>query len=171
MAHPLGSQSLNGRVMLKNYLLVAFRNFSRNKVFSVINILGLSIGISASLVIFLIVQYAYSFDRFEKNAGRMFRVVSDYSFQGEPGHTRGIPAPLANAIGNDLSGIDNIVSFRYYSPEKVSTPSTGRTNASSGATKNTNPAKPTVFKYQPHIIFADAHYFDMLPYRWLAGNI
>ena len=170
MAHPLGSQSLNGRVMLKNYLLVAFRNFSRNKVFSLINILGLSIGISASLVIFLIVQYAYSFDRFEKNAGRMFRVVSDYSFQGEPGHTRGIPAPLANAIGNDLSGIDNIVSFRYYSPEKVSTPNTGGTNASSGVTKNTDPVKPTIFKYQPHIIFADAHYFDMLPYRWLAGN-
>jgi len=143
--------------MFKNYLVVAFRNFSRNRIFSVINILGLSIGISASLVIFLIVQHANSFDRFEKNPDRIFRVVSDYAFQGEPGHTRGIPAPLADAISKDLSGIDNLVSFRYYTPEKLSV-------------HNTSSAKPAIFKKQKHIIFADSHYFDLLPYRWIAGN-
>jgi hypothetical protein len=52
--------------MLKNYLAVAFRSFIRNRIFSVINILGLSIGISASLVIFLIVQYSNSFDHLKK---------------------------------------------------------------------------------------------------------
>jgi len=143
--------------MFKNYLVVALRNFRRNKIFSSINILGLSIGISASLVIFLIVQYSYSFDRFEKNPDRIFRVVSDYSFSGEPGHNRGIPAPLADAISKDLSGIDNLVSFRYYNPEKVSL-------------HNAPSAKPAIFKNQKHIIFADVHYFDLLPYRWIAGN-
>ncbi len=53
--------------MFKNYLIVALRNFRRNKIFTIINILGLSIGLSAALVIFLIVKYDYSFDRFEKN--------------------------------------------------------------------------------------------------------
>ena len=48
--------------MLKTYLTIAYRNFIRNKVFSLINVLGLSIGISASLVIFLIVHYDFSFD-------------------------------------------------------------------------------------------------------------
>jgi putative ABC transport system permease protein len=143
--------------MLKNYLVVAFRNFSRNKIFSLINILGLSIGICASLVIFQIVYHANSFDRFEKNGGRIFRVVSDYAFQGEPGHTRGIPAPLAGAVSKELSGIDNLVSFRYYEPDKISIPA-----ASS--------AKPLLFKQQTHIIFADAHYFDLLPYQWIEGN-
>ena len=70
--------------MFKNYLVVAFRNFSNNRIFSVINILGLSIGISASLVIFLIVHYSYSFDRFEKNPDRIFRVVSDFAFRVNP---------------------------------------------------------------------------------------
>jgi putative ABC transport system permease protein len=143
--------------MFKNYLVIALRNFSSNKIFSVINILGLSIGISASLVIFLIVQYSNGFDRFEKNPDRMFRVVSDYAFQGEPGHTRGVPAPLAEAMSKELSGIDNLVSFRYYAPQKLSVQHTGS-------------AKPEVFKQQNHIIFADLHYFDLLPYRWIVGN-
>jgi len=99
--------------MLKNYLIVAFRNFRRNKIFSLINVLGLSIGISASLVIFLIVQYDFSFDRFENNGNRIYRVVSEYSFQGNPGNTRGVPAPLADAVKKELSGVDQIVSFRY----------------------------------------------------------
>ena len=144
--------------MLRNYLVVALRNFSRNKIFSVINILGLSIGISASLVIFLIVQYDNSFDRFEKNNQRIFRVVSDYAFQGEPGHTRGVPAPLADAISRKVSGIDNLVHFRYYSAEKLSV-------------QNKSEVKPKIFKSPEHIIFADEHYFQMLPYHWLAGSI
>ena len=143
--------------MLKNWLVVAIRNFNRNKIFSVINVLGLSIGISASLVIFLIVHYSYSFDRFEKNPDRVFRVVSDYNFSGEPGHTRGIPAPLADAVRTDLSGIDHLVSFRYFNPDKLTV-------------ENKNAAKPTTFKLPIHIIFAEAEYFNLLPYHWIAGN-
>ena len=52
--------------MIKNYFKIAFRNFQRNKIFSIINVFGLSIGISAALVIFLIVHYEFSFDKFEK---------------------------------------------------------------------------------------------------------
>jgi putative ABC transport system permease protein len=143
--------------MFKNYLAVAFRNLRRNKIFSVINILGLSIGISASLVIFLIVQYSNGFDRFEKNPDRIFRVVSDFAFQGDPGHSRGVAAPLGDAISKEISGIENLVSFRYYSPEKLSV-------------IQPSPSKPTLFKEPKHIIFADAHYFDLLPYQWIAGN-
>ena len=51
--------------MLKNYFKTALRNFWRNKTFSTINVLGLSIGISAALVIFLIVYYEFSFDKFQ----------------------------------------------------------------------------------------------------------
>ncbi len=143
--------------MLKNYLIVAFRNFRRNKIFSLINVLGLSIGISASLVIYLIVQYDYSFDRFEKDGDRIFRVVSEYSFLGNPGNSRGVPAPLADAVRKELSGVDKIVSFRYYNVAKM-------------AVQGANPAKPTMFKDQNNVIFADGHYFEMLSYKWLAGS-
>ncbi len=59
--------------MFKNYFKTAFRNFWRNKSFSVINVLGLSIGISASLIIFLIVYYEFSYDKFEKDSDRIYR--------------------------------------------------------------------------------------------------
>ena len=69
--------------MLKNYLAVAYRNFIRNKIFSLINVLGLSIGISASLVIFLIVHYDFSFDKFENDRDRLYRVVTEFESSWE----------------------------------------------------------------------------------------
>jgi putative ABC transport system permease protein len=143
--------------MFKNYMLVALRNFRRNKIFTAINILGLSIGLSAALVIFLIVQFDYSFDRFEKNGNRIYRVVSNYAFQDNPGYTRGVPAPLAEAVEKDLSGLNQIVSFRYFNDNKLEVPAL-------------HAAKTLTFKAQDQIIFADGSYFKMLPYKWLAGS-
>ena len=138
-------------------MLVALRNFWRKKIFTFINVLGLSIGISASLVIFLIVQYDYSFDRFEKNGDRIYRVVSDYAFQGNPGHTRGVPGPLSDAVKKELNGIVKTVNFRYFNVDRLAVP-------------GSNPTKPALFKSQEHVIFADNSYFRMLPYKWLAGS-
>jgi len=52
--------------MLKNYFILAIRNFWKQKIFSLINVSGLAIGISAALVIYLLVQYDFSFDKFHK---------------------------------------------------------------------------------------------------------
>ena len=60
--------------MFKNYFTIALRNFWRNKTFSLINIFGLSIGISASLVIYLLVNYHFNFDRFD-DASTFFETV------------------------------------------------------------------------------------------------
>ncbi len=62
--------------MLKNYLLVAFRNISRNKIFSFINIFGLALGIYVCIIIGLYVIDDLSFDRYHTNAERIYRVVS-----------------------------------------------------------------------------------------------
>src|SRR5579863_4565497 len=105
--------------MLKNYLTVAIRNLLRNKVFSAINILGLSIGISSSLIIYLVVHYDFNFDRFEPNRERIFRVVSESSFQGNIGHSRGVPGPVGDAIRKDLTGIEEVSSFHYYNVRKT----------------------------------------------------
>lgn len=64
--------------MLKNYLTIAIRTLLKSKVFSGINILGLSIGISASLEIYLLVNYHFTFDKFEKDNERIYRVVSNF---------------------------------------------------------------------------------------------
>jgi hypothetical protein len=142
--------------MLKNYFIVAWRNFRHNKIFSLINVLGLSIGISAALVIFLVVQYDFSFDHFEKDRDRIYRVVTDMQFAGTPYHNSGVPSPLPAAVKSELSGIEETVGFHQNDP-KVTIP-------------NQRGEKPASYKSQPYIIFADNSYFKLIPCQWLAGS-
>src|SRR5262245_12925985 len=95
--------------MFKNYFIVALRNFWRNKFFSAVNVLGLSIGISSAVVIFLIVYYELSFDKFEKDSGSIYRVVMDIKNNGNEGHSSAVPAPLSAAVQNEVSGVEAIV--------------------------------------------------------------
>ena len=63
--------------MLKNYLITAWRNIRKNKVFSFINVIGLSIGMAACLLILQYVNFELSYDQFNKNAGDLYRVYND----------------------------------------------------------------------------------------------
>jgi putative ABC transport system permease protein len=63
-------------IMFKNYLLITLRDIRKNKVSSVINIFGLAIGIACAFLLMLLVRYETSFDRFHKDADRIFRVYS-----------------------------------------------------------------------------------------------
>ncbi|HMH33855.1 MAG TPA: ABC transporter permease [Puia sp.] len=63
--------------MIRNYMKIAWRNLVKNKLFSLINVLGLSIGIAASLLIFEYVSFELSFDQFNKNAGNIYRIYND----------------------------------------------------------------------------------------------
>src|SRR4051794_10102554 len=113
--------------MFKNYFIVAFRNFRRNKTLSLINVLGLAIGISASLVIYLLVNYHFTFDKFEKNSDRIYRVVSDFSFSGEIYRNSGVTSPMGPAIKKELTGLDAVVPFRTYDSDvKISVPVAGK---------------------------------------------
>ncbi len=144
--------------MIGTYFKTAFRNLMRNKAFSFINIVGLSIGISAALVIFLIVQYDFSFDKFHKNGNRIYRVVSEFNFAGEVYKNSGVPYPLADGLKKEATGIEIVAPFTIWNiSQYLSIPSEGN-----GA--------PRVFKKQDKTIFADESYFKMIPYQWIAGN-
>jgi putative ABC transport system permease protein len=69
--------------MLKNYLLTTFRNISRRKGFSILNVLGLSIGLAASLLILQYVKDELSYDDFHVNADRIYRVEFDAYREGK----------------------------------------------------------------------------------------
>jgi putative ABC transport system permease protein len=68
--------------MLKNYLLLAFKHMAKQKVFSLINILGLTVGITCCLMIFLYIQHEKSYDRFHKDGDRIYRVVRQADING-----------------------------------------------------------------------------------------
>lgn len=143
--------------MLKNYFTIAIRTLWKNKVFSVINVLGLAIGISASLVIFLLVNYHFNFDKFEKDNNRIYRVVSNFSFSGEEYHNSGVTDPMAAAILKEVTGLDAVVPFRTWNGDaKISVP--------------IDKKEPKVFKHQQNIIFADSNYFNLISYIWIAGS-
>jgi ABC-type antimicrobial peptide transport system permease subunit len=110
------------------------------------------------LVFFLIVQYDYSFDSFEKNRDRIYRVVSEFSNEGTgTNYTRGVQGPLAETMKKEVSGPDMIVPFRYYNAHILTVP---------GPSQN----KPAVFRPKDNIIFAGPEYFQLFSYNWLAGN-
>ena len=69
--------------MIRNFFLIAFRNLAKHKIFSFINIFGLAIGIAASLLIFQYVRFELSYDRFEANADRIYRIQLDRYNQGK----------------------------------------------------------------------------------------
>lgn len=144
--------------MYKNYLIVAIRNFWRNKVFSLINIAGLSIGISASLVIFLIVSYDLTFDKFEKDGDRIYRVVSDFVFSGAEFHNSGVTSPLPGALKKEVAGTDVVAPLRTWDDDlKISVP-------------YPNAKQPVILKKQKNTVFAGEDYFNLLQYKWLAGS-
>ncbi len=75
--------------MLRNYLLIAYRNLWHNKVYALINIFGLAIGLTAALFIFQYVQFERSYDNFHENADNIYRVivqVTQNEVQASPEH-------------------------------------------------------------------------------------
>lgn len=71
--------------MLRNYLLITFRNFRKNKIYSLLNILGLTIGISCAILIGLYVYDEITFDRFHKNLDDIYRLRVTYYLPNEGG--------------------------------------------------------------------------------------
>ncbi|MEO5997465.1 MAG: ABC transporter permease [Chitinophagaceae bacterium] len=125
-----------------------------------IHILGLSIGISAALVIFLIVYYEGSFDRFEPGKDRIYRVVLDASFNGSQGRSAAVPAPLGSAMQNKVTGLELTVPvFQFQDDASAKVSVVGN-----------NPEKPVVYKKQKEIVFTNGQYFELLDYKWLAGS-
>ncbi len=142
--------------MLKNYFKIAFRGFLRHKIFTLINIIGLSIGISAALVIYLIIHFDLTFDKSHKNGDRIYRVVTNFSFSGTPGYNAGVCGPLPGAVKNQVTGLEGIAPvFRLSSPN-VFVP---------------NPhGRKAGFKLQEDVVLADSGYFNLFQYKWLAGS-
>ncbi|MBZ4191477.1 ABC transporter permease [Niabella beijingensis] len=147
--------------MFRNYLKTAWRSIRRNKIFSGINVLGLAVGISAALVIFMIVAYEFSFDRFQKDRDRIYRVVLSAEFGGgTQGFSAGIPAPLGGAVASDIAAVTQTVPVFQFQ---------GDATADVGV-DNDNTGKPEIFKKQKNIIFTNAEYTELLGYQWIAGN-
>lgn len=145
--------------MLTNYFKIAFRNLARNKTYAAINITGLAVGIAACLLLFTVVRYELSYDTFEPNYKRIFRVVSEDKYADGIDFTSGIPFPALDAL-------------RATFPEFT----TGALFASNGSQvtvlgDNSNvKTADKKFIEETGFFFADPQFFKVFHYKWLAGS-
>src|SRR5450432_4556499 len=98
--------------MIRNFLLVAIRNLRRNKIFSTINILGLSIGMASSILILLWIQNEVSFDRFHAKGDRLFLIYNLDKIDGEVLAWPATPKILGPTLKADFPEIDEAVRIR-----------------------------------------------------------
>jgi putative ABC transport system permease protein len=102
--------------MLKNYLIIAFRNLWRNKVYSFINIFGLAIGLMSAMLIFLWINDELSFDQFHPKRAVLYKAWNRSIFDGEWHCWNTTPAPLAPTLKKDYPEIKATARYNWVNP-------------------------------------------------------
>jgi len=105
--------------MFKSYFKIAFRNLGRNKAFSAINIFGLAIGMATCLVIMLFISHEWSYDRYNKKADRIVRVVFQGSIQGEKMAEAHVMPPVAQTLRADYPEVQEATRLRNYGTPRI----------------------------------------------------
>lgn len=132
--------------MITNYLKTAFRNILRNKIFSLINILGLSVGMAACLLIMLWIQDELNFDKFHTNKDKMYRIMT----YGEDHVSSTGPAPLGMQVTKTMPEIEKVTLFEGISDLMFQYGDKGF--------------------YQDGGIIADTSFFNFFDFQFIEGN-
>ena len=137
--------------MLKNYFKIAWRNLWRNKVFSAINILGLSIGLACCILMFLFIQYELSYDKYNTNAKNIYRLTSEAEGPNGKTNLAVTPAPWAPLMKKDYAEIKNYT--RLLRAEKTDVGEPGKQHF-----------------YESDLLYADSTFFDVFSVELEKGN-
>jgi putative ABC transport system permease protein len=84
--------------MLKNYLKIALRNLTKNKVYSFLNIAGLASGMAVAIMVGLWIWDELSFDKYHKNYEKVAQVMENQTYSGRVNTGKGVPIPLAGEL-------------------------------------------------------------------------
>ena len=144
--------------MIKNYLLTAWRNFYKQKTYTLINVFGLSIGIACSIILFLFINYHLSFDNYHPNANNIYRIVTGLHLDdGSIEYEQGSPLILGQTLKQRLPAIANETVLLNKRAFTVSVP------------KYSGPAGNLFYEYE-NIAFTDSNWFKIFSYNWKFGN-
>ncbi len=136
--------------MIRSYLTVAFRNISRNKVASFINIFGLAIGISSCILIFMFVRNEKGYDKKNPHADRIYRVISDITLTGQTDHIAMSSFMLSPTLKAEYPEVEHAVRAM---PISIQTIWYGN----------------QVFQLQ-NVYFSDSDFFAVFPYHFISGD-
>lgn len=139
--------------MLRNYLLISLRNLRKHLTYSLINIMGLGLGLAICLLLVTWIQHELSYDRFHTNIDRIYRSSLEYSFGGQTSKTNVSPTALLPALQKNFAEVETGV--RIYNPSGYS-PFIVRNGE-------------TVFQ-EGRFYYADSTLFDVFSFRLLQGS-
>jgi len=144
--------------MIRNYFKIAWRNLWKHQFYTLINILGLSLSISCSIILFQFISYHLSFDTYHHNAKNTYRVVSWLTFEdGVPMYDQGAPLALARDLKANDPRVKEIGILLRMHNINVDIPQ----NSKSGR---------KMFAEHENIGITDAHFFNLFDYQWEQGN-
>ncbi|HEX9653149.1 MAG TPA: ABC transporter permease [bacterium] len=136
--------------MFKNYLRVAVRNVIKHKMYALINICGLAIGLACTILISMWVRDESSFDRFHQNGDDLYRVNWDFKWNNNEGVGPGTPPPLAAALSREIPEVDGAT--RVYPVPKMVVRHGDK------------------FFNESRIFAVDSNFFEFFDFRLEAGN-
>ncbi|MDH7462883.1 ABC transporter permease [Chitinophagaceae bacterium 26-R-25] len=108
--------------MIKNYFKIAWRNLTRNRAYTIINVLGLTLGVACCILIYTLIMHHLSFDNFHNNKDRIYRVVSEYHDGDQSGYNQGLPSPVGKAIRNTTTFAEQVARVISFDNELISLP-------------------------------------------------
>lgn len=141
--------------MLKRFLHTTFRNFKKNRSYTLINVLGLALGITCSLLIFVVIDFELSFDTFHAKKDRVYRINTNSI---RPSGVFGVPAspyPIAGALRSDFPEIEEVAMVRYDGGGQVEVQASGERRE---------------FQEERGVVVTSQRYFNIFDVEWLAGQ-
>jgi ABC-type antimicrobial peptide transport system permease subunit len=142
--------------MLKNYFILNLRTLWKNRSHTIVNIVGLSLGITCSIVIFLIVRFELSFDKYHAKGERIYRIATEYTKSDPHGYNAGVTYPLPETLRQDFADL-----------EYVSITDSNMSDPVISVTKDDGTEER--FK-EAKVTFADPEFFKIFNYEWIEGN-
>ena len=112
----INNNFLTTKIMIRNYFKTAIRNLKKNRFYSFINVAGLSIGIACAILITLFIIDELSYDRFNQNGDRIYRVLTHLKFGGNDSWYAVCPAPMAKTMVEEIPEIEVAARFRQWGP-------------------------------------------------------
>ncbi|MEM7655252.1 MAG: ABC transporter permease [Bacteroidota bacterium] len=140
--------------MLRNYFLTAFRNLWKQRFYTVINLLGLAVGIASCILITLFVRDELQFDQHHSKADRIYRLWADIKFNKDADKVPQLPAPLAETLVRDFPEVEAAARFRFSGQWLV--------RHKDGNGENIR---------ETEVLYADQSIFDIFDFELLAGDI
>jgi len=148
--------------MLKNYIVVALRALARHKIYSLINIFGLAVGLALCLIVIGHISYELSFEDFHKNKDRIYRVNLKYRSEDTDLYSSLVMSPLGPALRDELPEAEKVAVFRVI----------GNIDLSIGEDSflERYEANHAGYKYDANVFCAGPEYLEIFTLPLIAGN-